>query len=114
MNEFILSIKSSVVFISTPFSKAIELDFWIVFPSAIGSLNGIPISIADAKFSSIRDLTISSLSSIDGYPEVIKGIIEQLTLEGIEGEISAINGIEVTESILTTKNNFVIRDTKTF
>ena len=46
--------------------------------------------------------------------EVIKGIIEQLTLEGIEEEISAINGIEVTESSLTTKNNFVIRDTKTF
>ena len=32
--------------------------------------------------------------------EVIKGIIEQLTLEGIKGEISAINGFEVNESCL--------------
>ena len=46
--------------------------------------------------------------------EVIKGIIDQLKLEGIEGEISAINGIEIKESTLITKNNFVIRDTKTF
>ena len=43
-----------------------------------------------------------------------KGIIEQLTLEGIKGEISAINGFEVTESEVITKNNFVIRKTKTF
>ena len=41
--------------------------------------------------------------------EVIKGIIEQLTLEGIEGEISAVNGFEVRDSTLITKNNFVIR-----
>jgi DNA-directed RNA polymerase subunit E'/Rpb7 len=46
--------------------------------------------------------------------EVIKGIIEQLTLEGIKGEISAINGFEVNESSVITKNNFVIRKTKTF
>ena len=46
--------------------------------------------------------------------EVIKGIIEQLTLEGIKGEISAINGFEVKDSSLITKNNFKIRKTKTF
>ena len=46
--------------------------------------------------------------------EVIKGIIEQLTLEGIKGEISAINVFEVNESSVITKNNFVIRKTKTF
>ena len=46
--------------------------------------------------------------------EVIKGIIEQLTLEGIEGEISAINGIDVKSSTLITKNDFVIRKTKSF
>ena len=46
--------------------------------------------------------------------EVIKGIIEQLTLEGIEGEISAINGFEVKDCALIAKNDFVIRKTKTF
>ena len=46
--------------------------------------------------------------------EVIKGIIEQLTLEGIEGEISAVNGFEVRDSTLVTKNNFVIRKKVTF
>ena len=46
--------------------------------------------------------------------EVIKGIIDQLTLEGIKGEISAINGIEIENATLITKNNFVIRKTKTF
>ena len=46
--------------------------------------------------------------------EVIKGIIEQLTLEGIKGEISAINGFDVKNSTLVTKNDFVIRKTKAF
>ena len=46
--------------------------------------------------------------------QIIKGIIDQLKIEGLEGEISAINGIEVKDKSLITKNNFVIRDTKTF
>ena len=46
--------------------------------------------------------------------EVIKGIIEQLTIEGIEGEISAISGIDIKNSSLITKNDFVIRKTKSF
>ena len=46
--------------------------------------------------------------------QVIKVLIEQLHLEGIEGEISAINGIELQDETLVTKNNFVIRDTKIF
>ena len=39
---------------------------------------------------------------------------EQLTLEGIKGEISAINGFDVKNSTLITKNDFVIRKTKSF
>tara|TARA_Y100000589_G_scaffold252687_1_gene241296 strand:+ start:271 stop:522 length:252 start_codon:yes stop_codon:yes gene_type:complete len=46
--------------------------------------------------------------------EVIKGIIEQLTLEGIQGEISAVSGFEIKDSSLITKNDFVIRKTKNF
>ena len=46
--------------------------------------------------------------------EVIKGIIEQLTIEGIEGEIYAISGIDIKNSSLITKNDFVIRKTKIF
>ena len=46
--------------------------------------------------------------------EVIKGIIEQLTLEGIKGEISAISGFEVKDSTVVTNNNFLVRRTKIF
>ena len=46
--------------------------------------------------------------------EVIKGIIEQLTLEGIQGEISAVSGFEVNNSAIITRNNFLVRKTKTF
>ncbi len=46
--------------------------------------------------------------------EVIKGIIEQLTLEGIKGEISAVNGFEVKDSQLITTNSFIIRKTEIF
>ena len=46
--------------------------------------------------------------------EVIKGIIEQLTLEGIKGEISAISGFDVKDSTLITKNDFVVRKTRFF
>tara|TARA_Y100001970_G_C14255367_1_gene874940 strand:- start:8044 stop:8295 length:252 start_codon:yes stop_codon:yes gene_type:complete len=46
--------------------------------------------------------------------EVIKGIIEQLKLEGIQGEISVLNGIEIKDSKLITKNDFIIKYTKTF
>ena len=46
--------------------------------------------------------------------EVIKGIIEQLTLEGIKGEISAISGFDVEDSTLIAKNNFLVRKTKIF
>ena len=46
--------------------------------------------------------------------EVIKGIIEQLTLEGIKGEISAISGFDVKDSTLVAKNSFLVRKTKIF
>ena len=46
--------------------------------------------------------------------EVIKGIIEQLTIEGLEGEISAISGFDIKNSTLITRNDFVIRKTKSF
>jgi len=35
-------------------------------------------------------------------------------LEGIKGEISAISGFEVKDSTLITKNNFLVRKTKSF
>ncbi len=46
--------------------------------------------------------------------EVIKGIIEQLTLEGIKGEISAVSGFDIKNSTLITKNSFLVRKTKSF
>ena len=37
--------------------------------------------------------------------QVIKGLIEQLQIEGIQGEISAINGIELKDNTLTIEGN---------
>ena len=62
----------------------------------------------------LSDLTPERIDRKIVEDEVIKGIIEQLTFEGIKGEISAISGFEVKKSKLITKNNFVIRGTKSF
>tara|TARA_Y100001970_G_C14225943_1_gene855682 strand:+ start:715 stop:966 length:252 start_codon:yes stop_codon:yes gene_type:complete len=62
----------------------------------------------------ISDITPDRIDRKLVEDQVIKGIIDQLTLEGIEGEISAVNGFEVKDSALITKNNFVIRKTKRF
>tara|TARA_B100000965_G_scaffold253012_1_gene212895 strand:- start:2677 stop:2928 length:252 start_codon:yes stop_codon:yes gene_type:complete len=62
----------------------------------------------------ISDITPDRIDRKLVEDQVIKGIIDQLTLEGIEGEISAVNGFEVKDSALITKNNFVIRKTKHF
>ena len=74
-----------------------------------------PTEVVKKKTSKwLSDITPERIDRKLVEDEVIKGIIEQLTLEGIKGEISAINGFEVKESALITKNNFVIRKTKTF
>ncbi len=62
----------------------------------------------------LSDLTPERIDRKLVEDEVIKGIIEQLTLEGIKGEISAVNGFEIRESTLITKNNFVIRKKMSF
>ena len=74
-----------------------------------------PTEVVKKKTSKwLTDITPERIDRKLVEDEVIKGIIEQLTLEGIKGEISAINGFEVNESSVITKNNFVIRKTKTF
>ena len=74
-----------------------------------------PTEVVKKKTSKwLTDITPERIDRKLVEDEVIKGIIEQLTLEGIKGEITAINGFEVNESSVITKNNFVIRKTKTF
>ena len=74
-----------------------------------------PTEVVKKKTSKwLTDITPERIDRKLVEDEVIKGIIEQLTLEGIKGEISASNGFEVNESSVITKNNFVIRKTKTF
>ena len=74
-----------------------------------------PTEVVKKKTSKwVTDITPKRIDRKLVEDEVIKGIIDQLTLEGIKGEISAIYGIEVKDSNLITKNNFVIRKTKTF
>ena len=46
--------------------------------------------------------------------QVIQTMIEQLKLEGLEGEISSVKGLEIQDNALVTKSSFVIRETKTF
>ena len=81
----------------TPFFNAIELDLCIVFPSAIGSLNGIPISIAEHNFSSISLRIISLVNSTFGNPDVRKGMIPipfSLLSSRIDDEIDFISLLE--------------------
>ena len=46
--------------------------------------------------------------------QVIQQMIEQLQLEGLEGEISSVKGLDLSEDSLVTKSSFKVRSTKTF
>ena len=46
--------------------------------------------------------------------QVIQSMIEQLTLEGLQGEITSVKGLEVQGTSLLTKSSFVVKETKTF
>ena len=46
--------------------------------------------------------------------QVIQQMIEQLQLEGLEGQISSVKGLDILEDTLITKSSFKIRTTKSF
>ncbi len=46
--------------------------------------------------------------------QVIQTMIEQLKMEGLEGEISSVKGLAVSGNNLITTSSFFIRETKTF
>ena len=46
--------------------------------------------------------------------QVIQQMIEQLQLEGLEGQISSVKGLDISEETLLTQSSFKIRSTKTF
>ena len=46
--------------------------------------------------------------------QVIQQMIEQLQLEGLEGEISSVKGLDLSEDSLVTKSSFKVRSTKNF
>ncbi len=46
--------------------------------------------------------------------QVIQSMIEQLTLEGLKGEISSVKGLELQGTSLLTKSSFVVKETRTF
>ena len=46
--------------------------------------------------------------------QVIQQMIDQLQLEGLEGHISSVKGLEISNDTLITKSSFKIRTTKTF
>ena len=46
--------------------------------------------------------------------QVIQSMIEQLTLEGLKGEISSVKGLELHGTSLLTKSSFVVKETQTF
>tara|TARA_Y100001968_G_scaffold305148_1_gene320770 strand:+ start:312 stop:560 length:249 start_codon:yes stop_codon:yes gene_type:complete len=46
--------------------------------------------------------------------QVVQQMIDQLQLEGLEGQISSVKGLEIIEDTLITKSSFKIRSTKTF
>tara|TARA_B100001250_G_C19429482_1_gene626842 strand:- start:360 stop:608 length:249 start_codon:yes stop_codon:yes gene_type:complete len=46
--------------------------------------------------------------------QIINQMIEQLQLEGLEGQISSVKGLDISEDNLITKSSFKVRSTKTF
>ena len=46
--------------------------------------------------------------------QVVQQMIDQLQLEGLEGQISSLKGLEVIDDTLITKSSFKIRTTKSF
>tara|TARA_B100000965_G_scaffold89004_1_gene72282 strand:- start:295 stop:543 length:249 start_codon:yes stop_codon:yes gene_type:complete len=46
--------------------------------------------------------------------QVIQQMIEQLQAEGLEGQISSVKGIDLSDDALITDNSFKIRTTKNF
>ena len=46
--------------------------------------------------------------------QVIQQMIEQLQLEGLKGQISSVQGLDISEDTLLTKSSFKVRSTKTF
>ncbi len=46
--------------------------------------------------------------------QVIQTMIEQLTLEGLKGEITSVKGLEIEGNNLITNSSFMIRETKSF
>ena len=46
--------------------------------------------------------------------QVIQQMIEQLQLEGLQGQISSVKGLDINENRLITKTSFKVRSTKTF
>ncbi len=46
--------------------------------------------------------------------QVIQQMIDQLSLEGLKGEISLVKGIDIKNNHLITEKGFFIKDTKQF
>jgi len=46
--------------------------------------------------------------------QVIQQMIEQLQLEGLEGQISIVKGLDIVDDSLVTKSSFKVRSTKRF
>ena len=46
--------------------------------------------------------------------QVIQQMIDQLQLEGLEGQISSVKGLDIIDDTLITTSSFKIRSSKTF
>ena len=46
--------------------------------------------------------------------QVIQQMIEQLKLEGLEGQISIVKGLDLSDDTLITRSGFKVSSTKTF
>ena len=46
--------------------------------------------------------------------QVIQQMIDQLQLEGLEGKISSVIGLDIIDDTLITKSSFKVRNTKSF
>ena len=62
----------------------------------------------------LEEITPDKLDQALVESQIIKSMVEKLKSEGLRGKISCVQGIEINENSLTTKNSFKVKNIKDF
>jgi len=62
----------------------------------------------------LEEITPDKLDQALVESQIIKSMVEKLRSEGLKGKISCVQGIELKEDSLTTKNSFKVKNIQDF